>query len=266
MYKGKGKGKGKGRVSDEFLDYCVSRVDPEDKGSLRQSLLPLSRQLATRLRHDDKHGFLRKMGIEMDQDGWTDLSQILSLEEFARWNTRDVREVVQESYSKDKPRFQISNRGNRLFIRAFHKRPGAEPEWLRKDRFRERSPSPPELPPDPFEGSDDGITSIRRNKMATPECFDLSREHSADEDVEAETETTVPQDAVLSSLGDEWFRISLEGSIHAWVCRREDGSEDGFAELSPAPWVHVGPGEVDERPCWINEDTQEFFFVEAPGQ
>ncbi|CAE7769965.1 unnamed protein product [Symbiodinium sp. CCMP2456] len=263
MYKGKGKGKGK--VRDEFLDYCVSRVDPEDRGSLRQSLLPLSRQLATRLRYKD--GFLRKMGIDMDQDGWTDLSQILSLEEFARWNTRDVKEVVQESYSKDKPRFQISDRGNRLFIRAFHKRPGAEPEWLRKDRFRERTPSPgpPELPPDPFEGSDDGITCLRRNKMATPECFDLSREHSADEDVEAETETTLPEDAVLSSLGDEWFRISLEGSIYAWVCRRGDGSEDGFAELSPAPWVHVDPGEVDERPCWINEDSQEFFFVEAAG-
>ena len=28
MYKGKGKGK----VRDEFLDYCVSRVDPEDRG------------------------------------------------------------------------------------------------------------------------------------------------------------------------------------------------------------------------------------------
>ena len=72
----------------------------------------------------------------------------------------------------------------------------------------------------------------------------------------------LPQ-ALLSSLGDEWFRITLEGSIYAWICRREDGSEDGFAELSPAPWVHVGAGEVDERPCWINEDTQEFFFLEA---
>ena len=82
-------------------------------------------------------------------------------------------------------------------------------------------------------------------------------------DAEAETEATSPQDAVLSSLGDEWFRITLEGSIYAWICRREDGSEDGFAELSPAPWVHVGAGEVDERPCWINEDTQEFFFLEA---
>ncbi|CAE7902222.1 unnamed protein product, partial [Symbiodinium necroappetens] len=276
MYKGKGKGK----VRDEFLDYCVSRVDPEDRGNLRQHLLPLSRLLATRLRYKD--GFFRKMGIDMDQDGYIDLTQVLKLDEFQRWTALDVKEVVQESFSKDKPRFQITERGRRLFIRAFHKRPGVEPEWLRKDRLRERTPSPgpPELPSDPFEvGSDDGVGSVRRNKMAVatpPMCFDLSQEDSADEDVdaEAEPENTLPQDAVLSSLGDEWFRMPLEGSIYAWVCRRQDGSEDGFVEMNPAPWVHVGPGEVDEllgkvmtgsvtvRPCWINESTQEFFFIE----
>ncbi|CAE6914163.1 unnamed protein product [Symbiodinium sp. CCMP2592] len=207
----------------------------------------------------------------MDQDGYIDLRQVLELDEFARWTALDVKEVVQESYSKDKPRFQITSRGQRLFIRAFHKRPGAEPEWLRKDRLRERTPSPgpPELPADPFEaGSDDGIGGVRRNKMAAatpPMCFDLSQEDSADEDAdaEAEPETSLPQDAaVLSSLGDEWFRMPLEGSIYAWVCRRQDGSEDGFVEMNPAPWVHVGPGEVDERPCWINGSTQEFFFIE----
>ena len=36
MYSDKGKGKGK-RSDSAYLDYCVSRVDPDDQGSSMQS-------------------------------------------------------------------------------------------------------------------------------------------------------------------------------------------------------------------------------------
>lgn len=85
----KGKGYGKGKQS-EYLDYCVSRVDPADRGmrtqkrnknhpkigwwkrneeapklqssgDLPEHLLPLSRKLAQRLRY--KASYLRSQGI-----------------------------------------------------------------------------------------------------------------------------------------------------------------------------------------------------------
>lgn len=50
-----------------------------------------------------------------------------------------------------------------------------------------------------------------------------------------------------------------------WWCVRAGGVEDGFLEAEAKPWQLLTSLDLPEleRPCWINEDTGEFFFVEG---
>lgn len=50
------------------------------------------------------------------------MSQLLKLEDFADFDAKDVREVVEQSFSKSRPRFEIRSVGGRLEMRACHKR------------------------------------------------------------------------------------------------------------------------------------------------
>ncbi|CAJ1328858.1 unnamed protein product [Effrenium voratum] len=237
MYSDKGKGKGK-RSDSAYLDYCVSRVDPDDQGALDPRLLPLSRMLAQRLRYKDP--FLRRMGVAIDEEGWADLAQVLSLDDFLGFNAQDVRQVVKESYSKDRPRFETKTEGGRLYIRAAHKRPE------RGYRGRRPSPGPPTLEDVPFVANPSG----KKNKMGggSPQYFDIGKEEEAAKN--------------FSSLGVEWSRLELKEGLFGWWAFRE-GTEEGFAELAPDPWMFIGAGEVEEleHPCWYNTESTEYFFV-----
>lgn len=106
------------------------KVDPEDQGSLPPDLVPLSRQLAKVLRHDLRF-------LPADEDGWCPVDAVLRLPECQGWLESDLDDVVRESFSKSKPRFEMERRGDRgQWIRATHKhsfrcvKPGHTPAAL----------------------------------------------------------------------------------------------------------------------------------------
>ncbi|CAK9018971.1 unnamed protein product [Durusdinium trenchii] len=239
------------------VEYCRSRVDPDDQGDLPDRLMPLSRLMGKLLRY--KPDYFRRMGVVMDADGWVPLTELLSLDDFVDFAAADVREVVKESYSKDQPRFECREQGGRLEIRALHKRAavrfskGNRMEW----RKRASSPEPP-LVESPFEEAIP--VPAKRNKMrgavaSATEHFDISEECTKDD----------PGDLPdgLSSSHVEWVRFELSEGVFAWWCTRDDGSEDGFVEMNPEPWSLVTPTQVQEleRPCWINGEDGEYFFI-----
>lgn len=222
-------------------------MDPADAGDLPTRLLPLSRDLGRLLRYKD--GLLRSRGIEMDREGWVQLTEVLALPDFDGFDVRDVRMVVDQSFSKDQPRFEIrSDEDNRLQIRAAHKRPvyGAPRGEYRRLR-RAQTPEPPDLDVQ-FEDA----VSMSKNKMRGPKHFDISEDSIPLE---------LPEN--FSSMDVEWERYELDSNIFAWWCERADGTQDGFAELAPEKWDLLTPEECEhiERPCWINGDTGEHFFI-----
>ena len=86
-----------------------------------------------------------------------------------------------------------------------------------------------------------------------PQCFDLSLADSGGE----EQGLDFPQ--IMSSLHAKWSRHALgDDLVHAWCCRRPDGSLDGFFEFSPKPWICVRDPETSHF-YWFNSDTHEFF-------
>ena len=60
-------------------------------------------------------------------------------------------------------------------------------------------------------------------------------------------------------------RTELGDDGAMWWCVRAGGVEDGFLEAEAKPWQLLTSLDLPEleRPCWINEDTGEFFFVEG---
>lgn len=96
--------------------YTSWNVDPEDQGCLPEDLIWLSRTLARVLRHG-----AGEFGFTLDgTERWLKVSEILSHEKFAGHTEDDVKLVVKESYSKDKPRFELKDERG-LWIRASHK-------------------------------------------------------------------------------------------------------------------------------------------------
>lgn len=89
------------------------KVDPEDQGNLPERLLPLSRALARVLRHTV---------CGQDSEGWTRIDRIMDLPEMSSWTEDDLDLVVAESFSKDKPRFEVHRRHYARLIRATHHR------------------------------------------------------------------------------------------------------------------------------------------------
>eukprot|EP00929_Paragymnodinium_shiwhaense_P103225 TRINITY_DN6655_c0_g1_i1.p1 TRINITY_DN6655_c0_g1~~TRINITY_DN6655_c0_g1_i1.p1 ORF type:complete len:400 (-),score=72.62 TRINITY_DN6655_c0_g1_i1:278-1477(-) len=117
-YKG-GKGKGKGGKKGGG-GGCGSVQDPNDAGNLPQNLLEMSRRLAKVLRHESL-----ELGLEPDPDGFVEVDKIMNLPEFMSYSDRDLEVVVQESFSKHKPRFLLQNReDNSVWIRATHRHTG----------------------------------------------------------------------------------------------------------------------------------------------
>lgn len=89
--------------------------DPQDRGNLSERLVPLSRALARVLRH-----YATSLGLRVEEGGWCNLEELLASSDLKGWNEEDVREVIRESFSKDKPRFELKDEGG-AWIRATHK-------------------------------------------------------------------------------------------------------------------------------------------------
>lgn len=77
-------------------------------------LLALSRSLARVLRHDLHL-------LSADEDGWCPLDEVLQLPEVTGWSEWDLETVIQESFSKDRPRFEMETRSDGRWVRATHK-------------------------------------------------------------------------------------------------------------------------------------------------
>lgn len=91
--------------------------DPEDMGNLPGHLEGMSRTLARILRHAAP-----QVGIRLHGDaGWCRLDNVLQLPDFKSFSEGDVEEVVRESYSKDRPRFELKLEDGFSWIRATHK-------------------------------------------------------------------------------------------------------------------------------------------------
>jgi len=91
-------------------------VDPLDEGNLPSEFMPLSRMMARVLRHSG-----RSAGLIIDAEGWCSLTAMLRLPDLSGWRQEDVHTVVQESFSKTRPRFELKGSGESLQIRATHK-------------------------------------------------------------------------------------------------------------------------------------------------
>jgi len=88
--------------------------DPRDQGNLDQRLVPLSRSLARVLRHAGA-----ELGLACDDQNWFLLRD--AMRGLPAWTEFDVREVVRDSFSKHRPRFELSESANGVRIRATHK-------------------------------------------------------------------------------------------------------------------------------------------------
>lgn len=94
----------------------VPRVDPEDQGCIPEHLLNLSFRMAMFLRYDAV-----KKRITLD-DGWLDvrilLAQLSESHPEEIWEDKDVLQVVETSFSKDKPRFETKQGSDGYQVRA----------------------------------------------------------------------------------------------------------------------------------------------------
>ena len=94
---------------------AVPRQDSRDLGNLPDHLVPLSLHMMNVLRRDRK-------GLWTDSSGWVSLRRLLQLNRFAHFSCADIETVVQESYSKSRPRFEMQSRFGEIYVRAAHKR------------------------------------------------------------------------------------------------------------------------------------------------
>jgi len=94
----------------------LPRVDSRDQGDLCEELRPLSVALALFLRYDARRRRL------CDEDGWMSVEQALNELRVGRrpvqGTENDVRRVVNQSYSKDRPRFELQEQGGIPYVRA----------------------------------------------------------------------------------------------------------------------------------------------------
>lgn len=95
----------------------IFKQDPEDQGELPMHLMGCSRMMAMILRHSAE-----SYGLRLESDGWCSLRNLLSVSELQSFTEDDVKFIVSESYSKDRPRFELKfEEETGLWIRATHK-------------------------------------------------------------------------------------------------------------------------------------------------
>jgi len=87
--------------------------DARDQGNLPERLLGVSYELAKFLRYRAHESGL------CGNDGWMAVQGVIH-ELGGEWSTDDIRQVVQESYSKDKPRFELKSADGADYVRAFN--------------------------------------------------------------------------------------------------------------------------------------------------
>eukprot|EP00419_Tripos_fusus_P030618 CAMPEP_0172784010 /NCGR_PEP_ID=MMETSP1074-20121228/204727_1 /TAXON_ID=2916 /ORGANISM="Ceratium fusus, Strain PA161109" /LENGTH=528 /DNA_ID=CAMNT_0013621009 /DNA_START=108 /DNA_END=1694 /DNA_ORIENTATION=+ len=134
-------------------------TDPLDEGKLPMRLLKLSRIMARVLRHSGP-----EVGLVIGPDGWCPLSAVMQIDEMASWSKEDVFEVVEESFSKSRPRFEVKDGdgADEHFIRATHK----HSFFTRGQQQQQQQRPPPRVVPPP----------VRAKAVATPmEAIAVSR-------------------------------------------------------------------------------------------
>ena len=97
----------------------VPRADARDQGVLPEELRHLSYELAVFLRYQAARKHM------CDKDGWVYLRDALTEiaeKKGVRGTEEQVQEVVQNSYSKDQPRFEMLEDNGRLLIRAYDRK------------------------------------------------------------------------------------------------------------------------------------------------
>lgn len=270
------------------------RVDPEDAGNLPPQLLPLSRDLARLLRHQAP-----QRGLECRCDGgggWARMADLLRLEDLRRWTEADVFQVVRESFSKDRPRFELAEDAESkvIWIRATHK------HSLHKKGAQPPPPSgpPPGGPPPPSgpplcceqasssSASSEPLAAIAVPPCPGPEAFSLvtppgtpSRsarqfeEHEGDLTPDklnppielshlASRPSTEKSDVLPSLETTHWQRFLSDSAgvvaSYWWWCAVDD---DSFLEDAPAPWQKF----VDSRTgrLWWYKDDDKWFFADT---
>ena len=89
--------------------------DARDEGNLPEHLAPLSRGMARILRHAGP-----SKGISF-RGPWCAVDAMLQQRDLQRFTPEQVRHVVKESFSKDRPRFELAWQENTEYVRATHK-------------------------------------------------------------------------------------------------------------------------------------------------
>lgn len=98
--------------------------DPQDMGNLPQHLEGVSRELAMVLRHKAYN-----YGIEVDHENWVKLSELSKVNTLRQVKRDDLETIIQESYSKNRPRFETTEREGVWYVRATHKHSSGESRW-----------------------------------------------------------------------------------------------------------------------------------------
>merc|ERR1719443_142727 len=87
--------------------------DARDEGDLPEHLMPLSRGMARILRHVGPGMGITFVTLGEGRPGhWCAVEAMLRQRDLQRFTAEQVRLVVRESFSKDKPRFEIEWEGN----------------------------------------------------------------------------------------------------------------------------------------------------------
>jgi len=125
-------------------------TNPMDEGNLPKRLEHLSRTMARVLRHSGPIG----------PDGWCPLSDLMKVSEMAGWPKEDIVMVVKESFSKNRPRFELKDEDCKpgTLIRATHKH---------SCRITGQQRFPPRVVPPRFQGRNNHTATVTREAASS---------------------------------------------------------------------------------------------------
>lgn len=261
---------------DDFYENSPQEPQrPEHPKGSQQADERVSHVLARILRYH-----AQSIGLEPDEDGWVQVSQMLQLQELAILGADedDVSRVTAASIGTRGPRFETRSSATGLDIRAFYKHPpsfgfkdGGRASGYRHDGGPGRGYNgnrQQRSPPQDFDRRDDRRDDARRNSPSR-----LRRGFSRGEPPESpghsprQAESSRPSDATArpvspsrlaageASSAEASARSSqpaaaakLEATVPAWISRRGHEAEQRRDQPPPEPAEPAEPAEAAAEP------------------
>eukprot|EP00397_Hematodinium_sp_SG-2012_P022539 GEMP01023361.1.p1 GENE.GEMP01023361.1~~GEMP01023361.1.p1 ORF type:complete len:464 (+),score=98.28 GEMP01023361.1:36-1394(+) len=254
--------------------------DPRDIGSLPSRLIPLSRDLAYFLRHRAGNGDFPSLNPQ----GWmaVRILRTMRFRTLYQVTDEDIQCVVQESYSKHKPRFEVRSNEGELEIRALHNhslKVAVVPEKHDSAGAPSASMPAPRKTTDSNDAlSDNKSAHNNANILPITQCVGLKpREAPMPSNPPLVTVKVEPDrgpqfvSAIEAPLADDTY--SDDQAVHLEAAESTVSTEDSqenLPEILAGTQMRVisafsGGPQYEDFPCLIVEANDVITFLEADG-